>query len=178
MSDSAVRSETSSSISFVVRESSRIDGSSDSSPDIPQSRSKCREFAKRTIFSQVQIEALRRYVATNAHSDFTVQEFSRIVGLTQWHFSRRFRSVFGVSPHRYVIEHRLTRARDLLANSTLSIVDVAAECGFCDQAHLGRMFRKYFRCSPGRWRREHVAGRSSLKGPGESRQTERMRDAY
>lgn len=179
MSDSTLlRSQWHSSIGVVARETPRLYDSTENLPGIQKSGTARRELAKRTTFSRAQTEALRRYVATNALSGFTVQEFSRIVGLTQWHFSRRFRSVFGVSPHRYVIEYRLARAKDLLASSRLSIADVAAECGFCDQAHLGRVFRKYLRCSPGRWRRKHVPGTSSIELSGESRQAERTRDAY
>jgi AraC-like DNA-binding protein len=71
------------------------------------------------------------------------------------HFSRAFKASTGLAPHRWVMAARIESARNLLANSTMSLVDVADECGFADQSHFTRMFGRIAGTSPGQWRREH-----------------------
>jgi AraC family transcriptional regulator len=58
----------------------------------------------------------------------------------------------GVSPHRYVLAARLDLARKLLAQSTLPIVRVAAECGFSSQSHLTASFRTAHSTTPAQYR--------------------------
>lgn len=71
------------------------------------------------------------------------------------HFTRAFKASTGLPPHQWIMTARVETARRLLANSTMSLVDVADECGFADQSHLSRVFGRMTGTSPGAWRREH-----------------------
>jgi AraC-like DNA-binding protein len=73
------------------------------------------------------------------------------------HFVRAFKVSTGLPPHQWVLAARIEMARNLLANSTISLVDVAYECGFADQSHFTRMFGRIVGTTPGVWRREHRA---------------------
>jgi AraC family transcriptional regulator len=75
-------------------------------------------------------------------------------GLSISHFTRSFRQSFGTSPHRYLIRHRVERARRLLSDSTDSLLEVALQTGFSDQASFSRTFKTVVGSSPGQWRRE------------------------
>jgi transcriptional regulator GlxA family with amidase domain len=67
--------------------------------------------------------------------------------------ARAFRQSTGVPPHRWLLDRRVKRAKELLPNSSLSLSDVALACGFGDQSHFTRTFTAAVRLSPGVWRR-------------------------
>jgi transcriptional regulator GlxA family with amidase domain len=69
------------------------------------------------------------------------------------HFSRAFRQSTGQSPHRWLLERRLDRARGLLELSAQSLSEIAAACGFANQSHFTRTFTRAVALSPGAWRR-------------------------
>ncbi|MBI1173486.1 helix-turn-helix domain-containing protein [bacterium] len=69
------------------------------------------------------------------------------------HFARAFRSSFGVSPHKYVLARRVARARDLMCATEEPLAQIAAACGFFDQAHFSKIFRQFENATPKDWRR-------------------------
>lgn len=74
-------------------------------------------------------------------------------GMSRFHFCRQFRRSTGLSPYQYQLRIRVERAQSLLSQSPeRSLTDVALECGFYDQAHLTRVFRRYVGVTPGRFR--------------------------
>ena len=72
------------------------------------------------------------------------------------HFARSFKASFGVSCHRWLMDRRVERAKELLATTDAPLVDVACQSGFGDQAAFTRTFHRLVGLSPGRWRREHT----------------------
>ncbi len=71
------------------------------------------------------------------------------------HFTRSFRATFGTSAHRYLILHRIEIAKVLLSETRNSLVEIAAQTGFSDQAALTRTFAAIVGATPAKWRREH-----------------------
>jgi PAS domain S-box-containing protein len=76
-----------------------------------------------------------------------------LAGLSVSQFERRFRARFGVAPLRYLTEVRLDAARQLLATTSLPIIDVALRTGFGDQSHFTHRFTRAVGLAPGRYRR-------------------------
>jgi len=74
-------------------------------------------------------------------------------GLSVRHFARAFRFSTGLPPHRWLLHHRVERAKELLQRKALSLADIAAFCGFADQSHFTRVFTRIVGASPGSWRR-------------------------
>jgi AraC-like DNA-binding protein len=91
-----------------------------------------------------------------AHLDMPirVEDLAGVTRLSTSHFSRAFKLSFHVSPHAYVIALRLARARALMLEGDEQMSRIAAACGFADQAHFSRAFRRKTGCAPGFWRRE------------------------
>nr|WP_245214230.1 AraC family ligand binding domain-containing protein [Pararoseomonas indoligenes] len=83
----------------------------------------------------------------------------------RFQLARAFRAAYGTSPHAYLLQTRLLRARRLLAAGERPAA-VAAECGFADQSHLGRRFRRAYGLTPAAFRvlRTGVPDRGA--GPG------------
>src|SRR5271163_727438 len=71
------------------------------------------------------------------------------------HFARSFRRSFGTSAHHYLILHRVEIAKALLSETNSSLVEIAAQTGFSDQAALTRTFATIVGETPAKWRREH-----------------------
>jgi AraC family transcriptional regulator len=70
------------------------------------------------------------------------------VQLSPHHFSRVFKRVTGLSPHQYVLSERIQLARRLLAETTLSIAEVANDVGFYDQSHFTYHFKRLVGVTP------------------------------
>ena len=68
------------------------------------------------------------------------------------HFARAFRQSTGTAPHRWLLEQRVEKAKDLLRNTSLTLADVALASGFADQSHFTRTFTRAISASPGKWR--------------------------
>jgi AraC family transcriptional regulator len=86
-------------------------------------------------------------------------------GLSVSHFARSFRRTFSTSAHHYLIFQRIKKAEELLTTTSMSLLEVALESGFSDQAAFSRTFKAVVGASPGKWQRE-VAHRRRYAGPG------------
>ena len=104
-----------------------------------------------------------------AHLDMPirVEDLASVTRLSASHFSRAFKLSFRMSPHAYVIALRLARARALMLEGDEQMSQIAAACGFADQAHFSRAFRRKVGCAPGLWRRER-RGHLSIAKPAAS----------
>jgi AraC-like DNA-binding protein len=69
----------------------------------------------------------------------------------RFELARAFRAAFGTSPHAYLVQTRLLRARTMLAEGEPPAA-IAAACGFADQSHLGRWFRRAYGLTPAAYR--------------------------
>jgi AraC family transcriptional regulator len=74
-------------------------------------------------------------------------------GYSRAHFLRTFRAATGRTPHRYLLELRLTKAQSLIARRLMPLIDIALACGFSSHAHLTTAFRSRFGLSPSAYRR-------------------------
>ena len=82
-------------------------------------------------------------------------ELAAAVGLSPFHFCRAFKHATGVAPHRHQALQRLERAKDLLAGTRLSILEVAMSVGYDSTQGLSRLFQRELGISPVQWRRQH-----------------------
>lgn len=83
-----------------------------------------------------------------------LSELALATSLSPAHFSRAFKASTGMPPYHWYLHSRIARARQLLLDSQLSIVEIAAATGFADQAHLTRVFHRLTGVTPASWQRE------------------------
>jgi AraC family transcriptional regulator len=86
----------------------------------------------------------------------TVQELAVAVGLSTGFFSRAFKASVGKSPHDYIIDRRISRARTLLQIDDLELSNVASASGFTSHAHMTATFRSRLGVTPSHLRRQIV----------------------
>ena len=63
-----------------------------------------------------------------------------------------FKRTMGAAPHRYVLERRMDRAKEMLRSSGASLVDISLSLGFCSQSHFTNTFRRMVGATPGEFR--------------------------
>jgi AraC-like DNA-binding protein len=87
-------------------------------------------------------------VAPGRHSQrplaraITLDDLAGEVGMSRFHFARRFRSAAGTTPHEFLLQQRVKRARTMLERTNTPLPEIARECGFAEQPHLTREFKK------------------------------------
>jgi AraC family transcriptional regulator len=93
-----------------------------------------------------------RYIEENLTTTVRIEQLAELVRLSVSHFSRAFRLTFGKPPYGYILERRMMFAKTLMAETNVSLSQIALDCGMTDQAHFCKVFRKTFGTSPNRWR--------------------------
>ena len=99
-----------------------------------------------------RLQGVLNHIADHPGANHGVAQLADRAGVCLAHFRRLFQQATGLAPHRYVLEVRLARARQLLAQTRLPIARIAAECGFTSQSHLTACFRRAHGTTPASWR--------------------------
>ena len=102
-----------------------------------------------------QARKVRAHIDSHIVGPVLVADLCVLVRLSEAHFSRAFRRTFGRSPHAFVIRRRVELAAQYMLQTEEPLSDIALRCGFTDQAHLCKHFRKITGHTPGAWRRAH-----------------------
>ena len=96
----------------------------------------------------------------NMHGRIRLSEIARECGFSVSHFARSFKITFGTSAHKWLIQHRIDHAKQLMNETSMALIDIAIHSGFNDQAAFTRTFHQLVGVSPGRWRRHHATRHS------------------
>ncbi|MEM9385546.1 MAG: AraC family transcriptional regulator [Pseudomonadota bacterium] len=92
----------------------------------------------------------RDYIDTHLIDGFELATLEQVTGQSRWQLSRDFRALLGTSPYRYLVMRRLDLARQRLLTGE-RLADIAHACGFADQSHFNRHFKKTYGQAPKRW---------------------------
>jgi AraC family transcriptional regulator len=99
------------------------------------------------------------YMEANLSERFSLETLAEAAGMSRFHFARVFRIATGCSPMEFLMRQRVARGKEILLQGEISICDVAAFLGFCDQSHFTRTFRRVAGMSP----REYLRNALILK---------------
>lgn len=103
--------------------------------------------------SPAEVHRIGDFIDEHLSEPLTLGDMAAQIGLTTDLFTRRFRASFGQPPYRYVTARRVERAGQLLAQGRMAVKEIAALCGFADQAHLTRVYARETGMTPGAFRR-------------------------
>jgi AraC family transcriptional regulator len=99
--------------------------------------------------TSIQLRELIELIHINLAEELSLSDLAAHVNLSPFHFARLFKSSLGVSPHQYVLQNRVERAKKLIRVSTSSsLTDIALQVGFYDQTHFGKAFKRVVGVSP------------------------------
>lgn len=122
--------------------------------------------------SQPKLAEAVSLMEANIEEPMTLDELSHHVGLSRRQLERLFQRYLHCVPTRYYLELRLERARQLLLQSSMPIVDIALACGFISAPHFSKCYRDTFSLPP-RDERRRAAGLLSDEGAGQSKPARR-----
>ena len=102
------------------------------------------------VKTQRQLLLVKEFLDDLPQADVSLDELAKLASLSPYHLVRSFQKQFGLPPHAYQIQSRLRLARKMLKQG-YSISDTAQACGFHDQSHLHRHFKKANGYTPGQY---------------------------
>ncbi|WP_335944291.1 AraC family transcriptional regulator [Pseudomonas sp. G166] len=100
-----------------------------------------------------RMRLLDEFIDAGLDGPLSVPAMAGLLGLSEGYFMRAFKHATGKSPHSYLIDRRLARARALMRDSTAGLAQIAHTCGFNSQAHMATVFKQRLGVSPGQLRR-------------------------
>jgi AraC-like DNA-binding protein len=98
------------------------------------------------------LQRVQQYIDAHLHESISVQTLADTAGLSMYHFARAFKRSEGLSPHDYLVQRRVHYTQKLLAESEMSLAEIALAAGFSDQSHFARRFREHVGVTPSRYR--------------------------
>ncbi|WP_206952954.1 helix-turn-helix transcriptional regulator [Trinickia acidisoli] len=105
-----------------------------------------------------RVALMKERLAADLTAPLSLSELAADVGLSPFHAARLFTQATRMPPHAWRNQLRLQRALAPLREG-VTVADVAAACGFTDQSHFTRHFRRMFGVPPGRWQAGDAAAR-------------------
>ncbi len=127
-------------------------GGRDQKPRQPRIGSPDPELLRRLLRAKDRMDAA-------SHEEWPVSRLARVSHVSEAHFARSFKEAFGVPPHRYLLTRRIERAKTLLRDTELPILDIALRTGWNSLGTFGRTFRDITGESPGELRGRESAAR-------------------
>lgn len=98
--------------------------------------------------SRQKLRIVTEFIAENYEQDLSLSELARVAGMSTFHFARAFKRATGTTPHQYLIKFRVERAKALLVESEMPLVEVGFRAGFSHQSHFSRLFRRLTGSTP------------------------------
>jgi AraC family transcriptional regulator len=92
------------------------------------------------------------HVEANFGQPITIEALADVAALSPAHFSRLFKDVIGDSPYQFVMDYRVEQAKKMLGDRERPLIDVALSCGFSDQPHFNRIFKRLTGATPKEYR--------------------------
>lgn len=101
--------------------------------------------------SPFALNLIKDYIQHYHHQSISIADLAKQVHLSDFHLLRMFKLSTGFTPNDYVNYVRITSAMAMIANQT-SLVETASACGFSNQSHMNRVFKKWKGITPGQYR--------------------------
>ncbi len=102
---------------------------------------------------RARLDAAVQYISESFSSDtLTVTLAAEAAGMSESHFRRLFKSVYNISPVKYIGILRLNRAKELIRYTSATFSQISAETGFASLYYFCRFFKKEVGCTPGEYR--------------------------
>jgi AraC family transcriptional regulator len=109
-------------------------------------------FKECDALSRAKLDRTIEYINSDLNRDLSISDIAANVGLSQYHFSRLFKQSMGITVRKYVITQRVNRAKQLLIQTKMTILEIANDCGFANPSHLTRTFRQQLGITPTQFR--------------------------
>lgn len=99
-----------------------------------------------------KIYEAQEILLSNIQQQPTIPELARQIGVNEMKLKQGFKQIFGQGIHQYLVNHRLTLARQLLLETDSNIAEIAFECGYSYSSHFCTAFKRKFGVTPSKMR--------------------------
>ena len=97
------------------------------------------------------------YIGDNLAEDVSLSDLAELSGMSAHHFAELFKRSMSCTPHRYVLQERIERAKIVLRDPGCTVLDAAAISGFPNPSHFARMFRRFVGVSPSQFQSDQTS---------------------
>lgn len=111
---------------------------------------------KTTSKKQGYFDKIHEYISYHYSEDITIDQIAGEFQLNRSYLNSLFKAEFGISIQQFLIKYRLSKAIQLLSESSLSIKEISNKVGYRDQLHFSKIFKKNYGTSPKAWRQQHT----------------------
>ncbi len=94
------------------------------------------------------LRSVLEFVSRNLDTPLSLERLAAVAGMDLYRFARAFKQSTGSSPHHYVLETRILRAKELLRDRAISITEIAYRTGFASPSHFSVTFRRITKVAP------------------------------
>jgi len=106
-----------------------------------------------------QLRKVEDYVRDHLAEEVPVERLAELVDLSPFHFSRVFKESTGISPLQFVVRERITRAQQLICETSRSLIEIALNVGYTSPSHFAQVFRRVVGVTPTQFRNALGGGR-------------------
>ncbi len=104
--------------------------------------------SKRVHSPENPMDKVILYMQSKNMNEINNSDLAKMCNLSEYHFLRSFKSLKGMTPHRYIAELTKSKSIELLSDTTLSVSEIASSLGFSDSLYFSRFFKKETGASP------------------------------
>lgn len=112
--------------------------------------SQSRKVLKELPEAHSKILIIQEILESEPEKEHHLNELAELVNMSPWHLLRQFKKITGLPPHAWLVQFRIRKSLSLLKQG-YEIVMVAQQCGFSDQSHFTRHFKKALGCTPAQY---------------------------
>ncbi len=94
----------------------------------------------------------KKYIEDHFREHISTTDIAKSINLSESRFRALFRDVYGISPHKYLTDVRISTAKEMLWDTEIPLLEIAEKCGFGSQQYLTDTFKKSVGISPGKYR--------------------------
>ena len=105
-----------------------------------------------SVMPKSRLNRVLAYVEENIEDAVHLSTLAQTAGMSVYHFAKVFKASTGKSPHQYILQRRIERAKVLLSKPDLSLSEISLQAGFSDQSHLTNVFRRFLGVTPSQYR--------------------------
>ena len=98
--------------------------------------------------THTQLQQVLDYIHAHLDRDLSLAELAEVINISPTYFASLFKQAIEISPHQYVIQRRVERAKVMLSKTDLAIADIALQVGFSSQSHLNQQFKRLTGMTP------------------------------
>ncbi|UUZ78765.1 AraC family transcriptional regulator [Paenibacillus sp. P26] len=98
--------------------------------------------------TEQQVSRAIEYMHANLDREISLEELAAVTNMSHSYLSRLFKHATGLSPHQYLINIRIDKAKSLIQSRNFTMAEISATLGFTDQSHMNRHFKRITGLSP------------------------------